>query len=324
MRIGIVGAGICGLSAARHLHRDGHAVCVFEKSQGLGGRVATRRDSGFIWDTGATSIAPRGKAIEHVLLHEISTAELIKVEKPIYVHSGLRVSQGHTGGADRYTYLRGNTTFAKLLAEDLDVRLNTQVDTIEKLGKGFRILGEEFDAVILSAPIPQTSLLLWGMGESRPVANVKYRPCLSVLLGFKAELPPVNYHALLDPDQVHPMTWLCHESVKSPGRAPDGCSAMGAQLSAAYSLSHYDMADEKVIQNVVGFVERLYGSAFDSPIAASVKRWKYSQPENYASFEHVNQPGARLLVASDALLGGHVEDAFEVGTRTAKMLVEDV
>ncbi len=43
MRIGIVGAGIAGLSAARALVDRGHEVTVFEKARGAGGRVATSR-----------------------------------------------------------------------------------------------------------------------------------------------------------------------------------------------------------------------------------------------------------------------------------------
>ena len=324
MRIGIVGAGICGLAAGRLLHRNGHEVVIFEKSRAVGGRVATRRDGEFVWDTGATSIAPRGKAIEKVLLEELSTEGLIEVVKPIYVHEGLRVRPGRVGGAKRYTYLKGNTTLAKRLAEGLDIRFNTQVDDIEKTGSDFQFLNERFDALILTAPIPQTTLLLWHLGESRPVANVRYRPCLSVLLGYHSQLPETNYHALLDTEQVHPLTWLSLESVKSPGRAPEGGAALTAQLSAGYSRQHYELEDQAVVQTVSHFIERLYGPEFQTPASWSVKRWKYSQPESYASFDYVNQKGSKLLIASDALLGGHVEDAFEVGTRTARMLVEEV
>jgi len=323
LRIGIVGAGICGLAAARSLQRAGHETVVFEKAGVVGGRVATRRDGDFVWDSGATSIAPRGKSIENVLLSELDTEGLVHIEKPIYVHEGLRVRPGHAGGAARYTYVDGIATFAKRLAYGLDVRLNLQVEAIERIGLKYLVFDEEFDKLILTPPAPQSSFLLWHLGETRPMSNVRYRSCLSVLLGYKAELPPTSYHALLDPDQVHPLTWLSLESVKSPGRAPAGGSAFCAQLSAAYSLSHFETEDEELVQTVVGYLRRLYGSAFQTPTCWSVKRWKYSQPESFASMEHVNQKGARLFVASDAFLGGHIEDAFEVGTRTAELLVEE-
>jgi len=323
VRVGIVGAGVCGLAAARTLYRCGHEVVVFEKSIAVGGRVASRREGKFLWDSGATSIAPRGKKIEKVLLEELSTEDLVRIEKPIYIHEGLRVMPGSPRGTVRYTYTTGISTFAKRLAEGLDVRLEHQVEGLERAGTKYLVLDEEFDAVILTPPAPQSLLLLWNLGESRPMASVRYRSCISVLLGFHAELPTTGYHALLDPEQVHPLTWLSLESVKSPGRAPEGCSAIGAQLSAAYSLAQYEREDEALVDTVCGFITRLYGPAFQSPLCWNVVRWKYSQPESFATFERVNQKGSRLLIASDALLGGHVEDAYEIGTRTAELLVEE-
>jgi len=296
---------------------------VFEKHQSVGGRVSTRREAGFVWDTGATSIAPRGKLIERVLLDELDQTGLLKIEKPIYLHEGLRVKPGFSSGTARYVHEGGIDVFASRMADGMDVRLGVSVDSIEKSGETYRILDEEFDALILSAPAPQSSLLLWNLGESRPFANVRYRSCLSVLLGYQSELPATRYHALLDVEQIHPLTWLSLESVKSPGRAPEGATAMVAQLSAAFSFAHFETDDAIILETVARFIERLYGTSFAVPAYSSVVRWKYSQPESFASFERVNRRGSKLLVASDGLLGGHVEDAFDIGTRTAQLLVEE-
>jgi len=323
VRVGVIGAGICGLAAARTLRAASFEVVVFEKHPKVGGRVSTRREGGFVWDTGATSIAPRGKRIEGVLLNELDQSGLVKIEKPIYLHEGLRIRPGFPNGATRYAYVEGIESFAQRLAVGLDVRLGQNVENIEKVEDAYAVNGEEFDALILTAPIPQSTLLLWNLGESRPVANVRYRSCLSVLLGYTTELPPVKFHALLDVEQVHPMTWLCLESVKSPMRAPEGSTAMVAQLSSAFSLAHFETEDSVILETVTRFIERMYGAAFMIPAYSSVVRWKYSQPESFASFERVNKKGSKLLVASDGLIGGHVEDAFEIGTRTAQLLVEE-
>ena len=44
-RVGIVGAGVAGAACARALADAGCAVQVFDKSRGVGGRMATRRAS---------------------------------------------------------------------------------------------------------------------------------------------------------------------------------------------------------------------------------------------------------------------------------------
>ena len=43
LRVAVVGAGIAGVGLARHLADAGHTVQLFDKSRGVGGRLATRR-----------------------------------------------------------------------------------------------------------------------------------------------------------------------------------------------------------------------------------------------------------------------------------------
>jgi renalase len=323
VKIAVVGAGISGLSAARDLQRAGHEVIVWERHDQVGGRMETLAVDGYVFDTGATSIAPRGMSIENVMLHELDTSELVKIDKPIYTHEALRVIPGDPGRhTPRYTYRTGNATLAQLIANDLDVRTCLQVEEISRSGQCFVIFDQAFEAIILTAPIPQTSVLLWSLRESRPVANANYRPCLSVSVGFRHPTPEVSYHALLDIEQRHPLTWLSIETAKSPDRAPDGCCGMVAQMNPTYSLMHYNRADEEIVDDVMIYIHRLYGGEFKDPEVARVRRWKYSQPEMVASFESVNHPHARLILAGDGLLAGRVESAYESGVKAAKLLIE--
>lgn len=324
MRVGIVGAGAAGLAAGRELRQQGLDVVIFEKSKGYGGRIATRRVEGYTFDTGATSIAPRGKAIEKVMLHELDTTDLVQINKPIYVHQYGRIAPGDVSRnkVPRYAYRTGNTRFAKLIAKELDVRLEQTIDRIRAVGGKFEILEEAFDGVILTPPVPQSEELLSTLGETRKFANVRYRACLSILLGYATDIGPLGYHAIIDTEQRHPLTWVSLESIKCPDRAPVGHTAMVAQLSPAYSAQFYESPDAAIIEDTVSHIERLYGPKFKVPDVAQVKRWRYSQPETTATFETVNRPGSRVLVASDGVLGGRVELAYEVGVMAAKSLLE--
>lgn len=324
MRVGIVGAGICGLSAARALVAGGHQAVLYEKSRGVGGRIATRREDGFTWDTGATTIAPRGRSLGAVLTEELDTTDLVEITMPIYIHEGLRVMPGHPNRmGPRYAYKSGIRSLPKLLAEGLDVRTECQVEEIARTDTGFRILGEDYDAVVLTPPVPQTATLLWSLNESRPLAAATYRPCLSVNVGVAAPNPPASYHALIDADRRHPMTWLSLESIKAPGRAPEGHSAFGMQFSPTFSVEHYRNSDAELVEIAGSFLDRLYGPEYRTAVASTVMRWKYSQPIGIADFGEVNPSGSRIIIASDGLLGGHMEDAFEVGKMAAARLMQD-
>ncbi len=323
MKVGIVGAGVSGLASAYRLRQLGHDVVVLEKSRQVGGRVNSRiHAEGFTFDVGATSIAPRGKQIQRVLLDELSTENLVRIEKPIWTHNGLRIAPGSTSknSVERYTYCNGIQEFAKLLAADIDIRFSTEVDQIARQGALYVLGNDAYGAVILTPPVPQTAQLLWTLAESRPLANATYRCCISVMLGFKSVPIDPHYHALIDPEQVHPMTWLSIESTKSPGRAPDGGSAFVAQLSARFSQQNYAQPDSFFIDAVLSFLKHLYGEQFSHPDVAMVKKWKYSQPEGTARFEIVNPDGSKLVVSGDGTLGGRIEDAFEVGIRAAELI----
>ncbi|MBX3118264.1 MAG: FAD-dependent oxidoreductase [Fimbriimonadaceae bacterium] len=325
MKVCIVGAGVSGLAAARALKQAGLESVVYEKSDIPGGRVATVEESSYLFDSGATSVAPRGKHIERAMLEELDLTDLVRVALPIFTHSSLRVIAGDSkkNAIPRYAYAKGLITLPKLLAKDLDIRFGIEVESIYRNGtKVYRVAGEDYDAVILTPPIPQVRELLASAGESRPLANTSFRSCLSICLGYRRVLPEVGYHALLDPDQRHPLTWLSLESVKCPYYAPKGCTSLVAQMSPQFSRINFENSDEQIVEPTIEFIKRLYGQDWDQPEVALVRRWRYSQPEITAMFENVNHPSARLLIAGDGVMGGRVEYAYEAGYLAAQILIE--
>ncbi len=322
MKVGIVGAGISGLSCGRELARAGFEVVLFEKSQTVGGRVETRSADGFVWDTGATSIAPHGLAIASFIQQDLADADLIKIEGRVDVHSALRVSHGDSRNeVPRYVYASGINTLAQRLAIGQNIQLGSPVEAIERVGSRFRINSLTFDAVVLTPPIPQTSLLLWGLQEDRPLANASYRPCLSVLLGYRSIMPETPHWALVETEQRHPLNWLSIESHKSPGRAPTGCSALVLQLGPRFSLEHFDRPDPEIIATASSYVRQLFGDSFVQPYVSEIRRWKFAQPETTAEFDEVNPPGSLIVVGGDGVFGGHIESAFESGVMCARRLI---
>src|SRR5688500_3749499 len=125
MRTCVIGAGLAGLAAARTLKSAGAEVVLYEKHELVGGRVATVSLGPYVFDVGATILAPRGKSLEQVMLQELPTDELIAVELPIYVHEALRASAGdpRNNPSQRYTYRSGNARLPEMLSEGLNVRL---------------------------------------------------------------------------------------------------------------------------------------------------------------------------------------------------------
>ena len=303
MRVAVVGAGMAGLAAARSLVDKGHEVVVFEKSRGLGGRAATRRRDGFVWDTGAGYI-------EEPMLAHVPLERLTRIDKPVWTFGGGEARPGRPT-PPRYAYPEGNNTLGKALAKGLDIRREVRVESLV----GLR---DEYDAIVLTAPIPQARELLATVGEERGLGEAAYRHCFAVCLGYDAPLEDQPYAALIARDD--PLGWLSLESAKCPGRAPEGGSAFVAQLSERFSAENYERPHEEIAEVAAEYVRDLYG--LKRPVAVEVMRWRYSQATKTVDFNAANPSGARILVAGDGLAGSKLHLAYEVGLRAAGRLLE--
>lgn len=322
-RVAVIGAGLAGLAAARTLNNEGVSVSVFEKADKPGGRLVSARIGDFLFDIGATSVAGFGQALEKTIVGELPQDGLTAIEKPVYSHDGCRcTSRGVTASKVlRYTYEQGMQHLADLLSEGIDLRLGCNIASIKPGSNStYEVYGELFDGVIVAIPIPLASELLLTSGESRKFSNARFRSCISIAFGFDVEFE-APYHALVGPDQAHPLAWLSFESLKCKGRAPVSKTAIVAQLSAEYSKRRFLAEQDLIIQETLSDITRLLGSKFDTPEVCEVFRFPFSHPEMTTSFEFVNSSIANLVMAGDGLLGGRTELAYETGIRAAKLLM---
>lgn len=322
MRVGVVGAGVAGLSAARALKAGGAEVVVFEAARRLGGRCSTDQIGEYAFDPGATSIVPRGLDVERVILHELDTTDLVEVALPVYTHDGRRVFFG-TGvpPTPRYCYRQGIQRFAELLAEGLDVRFDCRVLHIEQTDGQYDVLGEKFDALVLALYVEDAIALAKSGGTDTHANNTRYRCCLSVLLGFETEFD-APFHAVVAEESMHPMHWLSIESLKVPGRAPAGCTALVVQMGPKYSKWNFGARTHNIVSDALVDVERVLGPGFESPVVSEVVRFERSQPDSVSRFESVNASRSRIVIAGDGVEGGRVEHAFSTGQKAAKLLLD--
>lgn len=345
-QIAIIGAGVAGLAAARELARAGHAVVVYEKSRGLGGRVTTRRaEGGFAIDHGAQLLKAPSPAVA-ALVAAIPGAHVI--DAPIWTFDGagqLRPGDPQLDAGAKWTWPGGIAALGRHLGQDLDVRREVAVGALAAAAAPGAPLGVRYavhdtagaavgaaDAVLLTAPAPQSAAILassWlGDVTRRPLLAAlepaRYRPCLSVALAYPRR-PEVPWYAALNTDRAHPITWLACEHVK-PGRAPAGAGLMLAQMSPAWTEAHWDALPKgaypggalpAAAAEADALVRGLLGDALGEPLWADAHRWRYAlcdAPCGPAAVRGV----AGIFVAGDLEAGqGRVHLAIESGWRAA-------
>lgn len=341
-QIAIVGAGVAGLAAAGELGRAGHSATVFEKSRGVGGRVATRRIGGFAVDHGAQVVKSPSAAVLELVA---GTGAAHELAAPVWIFDGAgQVSPGDPAfnAEPKWAWPGGNTAFAKHMARGINVHLETAIAALRRVGAGYELLDEGgapaglFDAVLLTAPAPQSASII-AAGDLDPAARAelldalapaRYRPCLSVALAY-ARRPELPWYALLNVDRRHPVAWLACEHAK-PGRAPDGHALILAQMSPAWSEAHWEGLPKGTYgqgaplpapaAEAHAHAVALVGEELGEPLWADAHRWRYAlcdAPCGRAAIE--GRDG--IYAAGDLEAGlGRVHLAVESGWAAARRI----
>ncbi len=349
--VAVVGAGIAGLGAAQILSRAGLRVDIFEKSQSLGGRIASRQIEGCIIDHGAQYIKPSSSPLETLMLERLPTDDLAQISLPvqIYTEDGqILPPEAEAESELKYSYHNGLTMLPKLLFSSLPAELVTlHFDTEAKMAaeteEGVSLYGDsgqeliKADAAALTMPVPQAADLLVESGlqmrslretldRVRSLRDVEYNSCLSVVLGYPPNIPTPPYYALLAQNRSSHLLWLAFEQCKSPLRAPKGESILIAQLGPLYSRWCFAEEEPMVVGRTINELHLLFGETYDSPVWSHVTRWKYSQPRGMVSFSEANPHDmlSSIWVSGDGTRpdSGRIHQAYSAGLEAAQAILQ--
>src|ERR1700730_8390959 len=123
--IAVIGAGCSGLAAAHILRDAGHTVTVFERSDEVGGRAATRQRQGFTYDHGAQYVKGGSPVSSALITERFPAADLVDIAKPVWVFD----QQGHIQEGDplqnrepKWTYRSGLNALAREITRGLEIR----------------------------------------------------------------------------------------------------------------------------------------------------------------------------------------------------------
>ena len=353
MRIAIVGAGAAGLAAGRTLTGQGHEVVVYEKSNGLGGRAATRRAHDCVLDHGAQylTLPDDLPALRRLVLEELPRDGLRDIGRPIYTFDkDGRVEPGDEArnAAPKWTYEAGLTTLGKYLAAGLEVRRKTRVTRLERLSVGYRLFDEagatvgEADRVLVAIPAPQAADLLRASvidADRRATAlshleRATYKPMFTFMFGYRqppagtiyaggAPADPRPYYALVNTDRGHDISWLAVENDKGPSRAPSGVLALVAQMAVPFSEARYDDPPDELAAIADRQVRELLGVDLGPPLWHDHARWRYAKPAGTTDLATLNHDHDGLFFAGDYTTGWRLHLALQNGLDIAPLVANE-
>lgn len=339
-QVAIVGAGVAGLAAGRELARAGHAVTIYEKSRGVGGRAATRRVEGFSIDHGAQYFKAPTPALQ-ALVDELPGA--YDIREPVWVFNGTgQISEGDPAqnAEPKWTWPGGINALAKHLARELAVRQESTIASLRAADAGYELLNSNgtplgsAEIVLLTPPAAQSAAIVAASKIDITVsqallaalAPARYRRCLSIALAYQRR-PATPWYALVNSDRKHPISWLACEHFK-PNRAPAEAGLLLAQMAPGWSETHWDELAKgtyapgelpAAVREAHTLVQALVGAELGEPLWANAQRWRYALPDAPAA-ELPHTQG--LFLAGDFVVGqGRVHLAIENGWQAAQRIM---
>lgn len=319
-KFAIIGAGMAGLSCATALQQAGHAVRVFEKSRGPGGRMSTRRGEDWQCDHGAQYFTARDPdfCLEVARWTKAGVAHRWQPRLFVFDHDSPRYS---SSTEERFVGLPRMTAPAHFLARGLDISAQSTVKQIERDAKGLRLCTAEsgwrdewFDAVLLALPAPQVVPLLRAPAPDLAgiAASANMRGSWALMLRFEAPVTLPFDAAFVN---TGPLRWVARDSSK-PGRS--GPETWLLHANAEWSESQLDAPAEIVAEPLLEAFRQLGGP---SPSAWTAHRWRYADTEPAMDRGFAWDAGTGLGICGDWLSGGKVEGAWLSGRALALSVV---
>ena len=316
--IAIIGSGIAALTAARQLN-DVADVTLFEKSRGVGGRMATRRAEPYNFDHGAQFFTAKTPAFQEFL------APLEAVG--IIQHWGARFAEIDNGKIisqrvwdDQLPHYVGTPAMnavGKYISDGLKFVLGTHISGIEHTDKwclwddhGQNV--GEFDWVISTVPAGQSIDILPPSVSFYPeIETIKMEACFSLMLGFEEALP-------LAFDAAHvagaDISWISVNSSK-PGRSND--FSLLVHSTNLWANEHLHDARETVLAYLCQQTSETIGYDVSNAAHQAVHGWHFANLEKQVGPTFYLDANAQIAACGDWCIQGRVEAAFASGQSLA-------
>ncbi len=343
----VIGAGISGLICARTLMDAGFSVQVFDKSRGVGGRMATRRADYGIFDHGAQYFTARDPAFKQAVARWTAQG-LVAVWSPRLAAIDATTDRPQLAPVGdstvRHVGVPAMSRVGKSLAEGLVVHTDCPIAAPRRVGSQWHLhagvqqadsgmattrettaaLSRGFDWLIAATPSPQAAGLFDLAPELRAQAiGLPMVPCWALLLRFDAPLG-LGYDAAFVSGST--LTWIARNGSK-PGRDSGECWVVHAARD--WSETTLERSPEAVVDPMLEEFARVTGVC-SAPAIARAHRWRYSGPAVTQNASLTPPPGATCLfdpqlqagACGDWLAGSRVEGAFLSGLTLATRMIE--
>jgi predicted NAD/FAD-dependent oxidoreductase len=320
-KIAILGAGLAGLNLAKLLQANADIV-LFEKSDKLGGRMATHRCNGFEFDHGAQYFTAKDPLFKDWVARLMDAnvvaswpARFVEIE-----HRSMLSQRTWDDAFPHYVGIPSMNAIAQHLAEGLDVRFNQLITGIKPHRTKWLLEtadGQfaEFDWVVSTLPAEQAKVILPdSYQQKKALQSVQMEPCFTLMLGYDSAR-----HSAWDAAFISQsiLSWVSVNSAK-PNRAKP--YTLVAMSQNAWARDNFARPEAQIIAELLSELEGVMGEKLGDATYIKLKKWKYANADKQKTELSYVDHAAKLACCGDWCISGRIESAFMSSSRLAETI----
>lgn len=216
------------------------------------------------------------------------------------------------------------TAVPKYLAQGLEVLLEQRVVSVEAQGAEWLVRTDQeatftADALLLTAPVPQSLTLLDAGGTTLPsdtrtaLEQVRYDPCIALMVQPKESRLPAP-GGMQFPGE--PISWICDNRQKGISSQ----AAITIHAGAEFSRTHWESDASAIVPTLLAAA----APWLSEPLAdVQIHRWRYAKPTTlYPEACLALRTPLPLAFAGDAFGAPRVEGAALSGLAAAQAILD--
>lgn len=337
MVIGIVGAGLSGLTAGRILAGAGHEVTIFEKSGGYGGRMATHsagKNTESKMDYGLSYFGVKSEEFRGFMAELLDKKLVQPWGRKFSAYDGEKFlkSSPNTISGPLFTSTKGMNEIGKYLSRWVDIKTDTKVGGLTYFGTNRSTKRSwmisltssrtfEADAVIIALPAPEAyGILSTTIDETntlkivRQIDEVRYAPAFTLMAGYGSIKVP-EWEGVTCKNSL--LNFVSNETLK---RDSQECSLV-LQATESFTRKHKNSDNDTVAKKMLAELAEFADDWAASPEWQQLYFWRYEKARNVINSPYLvlEDEDAPLALVGDYLRGNTVDDAY----RSAYLLAND-
>ena len=310
--VAVIGAGITGITLANLLQKKFN-LTVFEKSRGVGGRMATRRAEPYQFNHGAQYFKIENKEFKDflqplILNKVIKPLEANQIEilnKEVIKRTKIYNKQYFTAES------KMNSVVKYLINNNFSIKLLCKIEKIIKENDKWFVIDSgqvsfgPYDWLIITIPPNQAKEILYNNFKFLDIIKkIKMRSCYSLMLGFdKFDEFDFDTALFLEED----VQWLSIRKIILENK-----EYYNLLINSSYNFAEQNInsSKDKISNHLIKQVSDILKCKLNNYEHKALHFWKYAMSEKNNNLGSLFDEDLKIIVCGDWCMNGKVEGGF--------------